>query len=217
MRWTSGGIPTDRFLRETAHALRADLPMLRDHGVVLALETHFEFTTFEILRVFEMCGIQPGDALGICLDTMNLLTMLEDPAAAVRRVAPWIVTTHIKDGGLLLGESGLMAFPAEIGKGVVDIPAILAVLAGLDREVTLSIEDHGGDFVLPLFDPEFRKEFPDLSVGELSDLLRLVRRTQVLAEREGLAPLDRSRWPQQCQARVRRDIAALKAFAGGRS
>jgi hypothetical protein len=66
-------------LRETARALRDQKALLTDFGVVLAIELHFEFTTFELLRLFEMCGARPGEYLGVCLDTMNLLTMLEDP------------------------------------------------------------------------------------------------------------------------------------------
>jgi hypothetical protein len=35
---------------------------------------------------------------------MNVLTMLEDPSEAAGRVLPWVVTTHIKDGAVLLAE-----------------------------------------------------------------------------------------------------------------
>jgi sugar phosphate isomerase/epimerase len=81
MRWSADSPSTEALLAVTAEALREQRSMLRDHGVVLALETHFEFTTFELLRLFDMCDTEPGDYLGICLDTMNLLTMLEDPLA----------------------------------------------------------------------------------------------------------------------------------------
>ena len=101
MRWKKDSPSTEEFLRLTAAALRVEKPMLRDFGVVLAIETHFEFTSFELLRLFDMCGAVPGEYLGICLDTMNLLTMLEDPVLATRRLLPWVVTTHIKDGGLM--------------------------------------------------------------------------------------------------------------------
>ena len=49
-----------------------------------------------------MCEAEPGGWLGICLDTMNLLTMIEDPVMATRRLLPWVVSTHIKDGGVLM-------------------------------------------------------------------------------------------------------------------
>jgi hypothetical protein len=176
----------------------------------LAIETHFEFTTFELLKLFDMCQAEPGGCLGICLDTMNLLTMLEEPVAATRRVLPWVVATHIKDGALIQTADGLVSFPAEAGKGIVDFEKIFEELSSLDRDIHLSIEDHGGDFLIPIFDPVFLAKFPDLTVQELTGLLKLVSRTQELMNRKELSVLDRSRWPDLCETRVKRDIRHIR-------
>ena len=214
MRWKEDSVPTEVLLQEMARELRGQKALFKDLGVILAIETHFEFTTFELLRLFEMTGAEPGGPFGVCLDTMNLLTMLEEPVAATRRVLPWIVTTHVKDGGLMLGPGGLASFTAEAGRGLVDFTRIFEELSALPREVTLSIEDHGGDFVLPIFDPAFLARFPDLSVRELVDLLNIAARTRELMQRKALAVLDRARWPEACEARVKRDIRAIKSVAG---
>ena len=211
MRWRKDLPATETLLRESARALRAQLPMFEDHGLTLAIETHFEFTTFELLRLFDMAGAEPGGGLGICLDTMNLLTMLEDPVSAAERVLPWIVTTHVKDGGIVLAESGFATFTAEAGRGIVDLRAIFRLLSeARDKDIRLSIEDHGGDFAIPIFDPDFRAGFPDLSVAELCSLLKLAQRTRSLMDEADLAVLDRSRWPAVCAARVKRDIEAVR-------
>jgi sugar phosphate isomerase/epimerase len=219
MRWRDDLPSTETLLRETARNLTAQKSVFQDHGVILAIETHFEFTTHELLRLFEMCDAEPGEWLGICLDTMNLLTMLEDPAAATRRVLPWVVTTHIKDGGIMLGDEGFVSFTAEAGTGIVDLAGILDELGSLRRPVTLSIEDHGGDFSIPVFNPLFLAEFPDLTVREFAALTKLARRTSTLLKEGRLAVLDRGRWPQVCEARVKRDLAAVKRLAAacGRS
>jgi sugar phosphate isomerase/epimerase len=215
MRWKKEAPSTDEFLRLTAAALRAQKPMLRDSGVVLAIETHFEFTSFELLRLFEMCGAVPGEYLGICLDTMNLLTLLEDPAAAARRLLPWVVTTHIKDGGLMLTADGFVSFTAEAGKGVIDLAGIIEGLAAVHPHVTLTVEDHGGDFLIPVNDPDFLARFPDLAVPELVGLLRLAVRTRALMESGKLAVLPRDRWPAACEPRVKRDIQSVRRLTGG--
>jgi sugar phosphate isomerase/epimerase len=215
MRWRSGSPSTDEFLRAMAAALREQKTMLRDAGVVLAIETHFEFTSFELLRLFEMCGAAPGEYLGICLDTMNLLTMLEDPVAATRRLLPWIVTTHIKDGGLTLTADGFVSFTAEAGKGAVDLAGIIEALAAAHPHLALTVEDHGGDFLIPVNDPDFLARFPDLTVPELVGLLRLAVRTRNLMEGGKLAVLPRDRWPAACAARVKRDIQAVRRLAAG--
>lgn len=216
MRWKKESPSTDEFLRLMAAALRDQRNALRDLGVVLAIETHFEFTSFELVRLFDMCGAAPGEYLGICLDTMNLLTMLEDPVAATRRLLPWVVTTHIKDGGLMLTRDGFVSFTAEAGKGVVDLAAIFEALAAAHPKITLTVEDHGGDFLIPVGDPEFLARFPDLTVPELVGLLGLSFRTRELMDAGKLAVLARERWPQVCERRVKRDLLAVRRIVEGR-
>ena len=210
MRWNPENPKTETLLEETASALRSQKQMLEDHNVILALETHFEFTTFELLRLFEMCEAEPGEYLGICLDTMNLLTMLEEPLSATERILPWVVSTHIKDGGVIVESDDLISFPAEIGKGVIDLKKIVGLLGSLPDPVNLSIEDHGGSFRLPVSNPEFRAEFPDLTQNEFDKLLDLANLTKDRMKREGLAIVEREQWPTICEERLRRDLGALQ-------
>jgi len=210
MRWKEDCPPTEYFLRAMADSLRGQRGMLEDLGVTLAIETHFEFTTFELRRLFSMAGAEPGGYLGICLDTMNLLTVLEDPVQAAKRILPWVVMTHIKDGGIMLTDGGFITFTAAAGEGVIDFAAIFRLLAGLDRKIHLSIEDHGGDFPIPIFDPDFLRKFPDLTAAEMARLLSLAVGTRSLIEQGRLAVVERSRWSEVCAERVRKGIGAIK-------
>jgi sugar phosphate isomerase/epimerase len=214
MRWTDDSLPTGVLLRAMARDLRRQKRMLGDLGVTLAIETHFEFTTFELLRLFDACAVRPGEYLGICLDTMNLLTMLEDPVAATQRALPWVVMTHIKDGGILLTENGLLSFPAEAGKGIVDLKRILGLLSTLDRGVHLSLEDHGGEFLIPVFNRSFLLKFPDLSIAEFGRLLSLATESRKLFDQGQLTAVERSAWPEVCEERVRNGLRSVKRMAG---
>ena len=211
MRWTAEAPSTETLLAETATALVAQRSMLRDYNVVLAIETHFEFTSHELVRLFERCEAGPGDYVGVCLDTMNLLTMIEDPLSATRRLLPWVVSTHIKDGGVLTDSTGLTTFAAAIGEGAIDLRGILEALDCLAADVHLSIEDHGGSFAVPIFDPLFLSRFPDLSPEELARVMQVAQRTTALP---ACRPLERERWPEVCEDRLARDVAALRALAG---
>jgi sugar phosphate isomerase/epimerase len=213
-RWEPGSAPTEEFLRLSARSLREQAPMLRDLGVTLALETQSPFSTFELLRLLEMCGVRPNEYLGICLDTMNALTMLEDPAAAAERVLPWVVTTHLKDGAILLAEDGFVAFAVEAGTGVVDLETILGKLGTLDRRVNLTLEDHAGGVSVPAFSPGFPAAFPDLAVPELLTLLKLSMKGQRLLDEGGLSILEPDRWPEYCERRIKRGLRALRRIAG---
>jgi 3-oxoisoapionate decarboxylase len=210
MRWRPDAPPTGTLLREAAAALRPLRPMLLDRGVTLAIETHFEFTSHELLRLFDWCDAEPGGWLGICLDTMNLLTMLEDPVSATRRLLPWVVSTHIKDGGVLIDETGLTTFAAPVGAGTIDLATIVRLLASTEREVRLSVEDHGGAFHVPIYDPPFLSEFPDLTPVEFASLVEASCRTRAKA---ACRPLARADWPAACEARTVADIAALRRLA----
>ncbi len=210
MRWHDSAPPTEVLLRDMAAALKPQQSMLADHGVTLAIETHFEFTTFELLRLFEMCDAQPGGPLGICLDTMNLLTMLEDPIAGTKRILPWVVSTHAKDGALLLVDEGLVSFPTALGAGLIDWHAVLRELSALDHNIAISIEDHGGSFTIPVFDPVFLSRFPDLTAKELASLLHLTREAQRRLDRGDLTMTDRAHWPDICEERTALGITNLK-------
>jgi sugar phosphate isomerase/epimerase len=216
MRWDEDSLPTETFLRAMAESLRSQRRMLDDLGITLAIETHFEFTTFELRRLFARCEAEPGGYLGICLDTMNLLTMLEDPLLAAKRILRWVVMTHIKDGGILLTDQGLVSFPVEAGQGVVDFPGIFDLLSALERPIRLSLEDHGGDFSIPIFDADFLRGFPDLTAPEMARLLRLAVKARERVERGHISIVERSRWPEICEDRVRKGIMNLKAIAGSR-
>jgi sugar phosphate isomerase/epimerase len=210
MRWDSKSPPTETLLRETALTLKAQKKMLQDHNAILAIETHFEFTTHELLRLFDMCEAEPGEYLGIDLDTMNLLIMLEDPLMATDRILPWVVATHVKDGGLISTEEGFLSFPTEIGKGFVPLKDIFKRLAGLDRTIHLSIEDHGGQFHQPIYDPDFLSKFPDLTVQEFSRLIRTAHITSSAINEGKCTITSRDDWPEICEERLVRDIRGLK-------
>jgi sugar phosphate isomerase/epimerase len=210
MRWDPQSPMTETLIEEMAKSLRAQRGMLMDNNVILAIETHFEFTTHELLRLFDRCEAVPGEYLGICLDTMNLLTMLEDPVAATQRILPWVVSTHIKDGGVFLDDSGLTTYPVEAGKGVVDLRRICDFLDLLEREVHLTIEDHGGEFFLPVFDPSFLSKFPDLTPEEFARITRLALRTNERMKSGEMTITSREEWPEICETRVKRDIRSLE-------
>jgi sugar phosphate isomerase/epimerase len=209
-RWHDDAPPTEELLEAMAGALRPQRQLFEDLGVTLAIELHFEFTTFELIRLFEMCHAEPGGWLGICLDTFNMLPMLEDPVAGTERILPWVVATHVKDGGMALAGKGLLSFPTTVGEGVIDLRAVLERLATLERPVNLSLEDHGGSFKTPFYDESFLARFPDATPYELRELVakaEVGHRRMVAGE---LAVTTREEWPGLCEDRTRLGLENLK-------
>ena len=210
MRWHSGTPMTETLIHKMADSLRSQRQMLIDHNVILAIETHFEFTSYELIRLFELCDAEPGEYLGICLDTMNLFTMLEDPLTATLRLLPWVVATHIKDGALMLDNDGLISFPVQMGEGLVDLKKIILLISTLSRDIHLSVEDHGGSISIPIFDHIFLSKFPDLTSQELSNLLKLSRETEKLMHAGTISIVPTAEWPLKCNTRMKQGIQILK-------
>jgi sugar phosphate isomerase/epimerase len=164
---------TERFLARLAPALRAA-------GCRLNVETHEEITTFEVVRLVEAVG---PDAVGVTFDIANVLARAEDPVAAARRIAPYVRLTHVKDALLAFDAAGLTRHPCTCGEGVIDWAAILPILGRHAPRLHLSIENPTSDASLgiQIFDPVWQASHPELSIGELAEMVRLAR----LCERRG--------------------------------
>jgi 3-oxoisoapionate decarboxylase len=201
---------TRKLMKATVAELRRMIPMLRDNGIVLAIETNFEFTTFELLKIFDKCGVEPGDCLGICLDTRNLLTTLEDPILATARIAPWVVATHINDGGLVFSKEGLATFPSSLGSGVINLRRIVATLKMQKQDINFSIRSHGESFLLPIHEPWYISQFKDLTIEEYNNLMLLETCAEEKLEARELVFTSDDDWTAICEARTRSDLTKLK-------
>jgi sugar phosphate isomerase/epimerase len=74
--------------------LRRAAKVAADHGVVLAIENHLDFTSAEIVELIERTGV---DNLKVNFDFGNAVRIYEDVVKAARRLAPLTVSTHVKD------------------------------------------------------------------------------------------------------------------------
>ncbi|MCC6630211.1 MAG: sugar phosphate isomerase/epimerase [Chloroflexi bacterium] len=176
--WFSVGTLADRFdrtvpwsdqLAAVAAFLVSFAPVLRDAGCRLCLKTHEEITTFEVARLVEAVG---ADVLGVSLDPVNVLARIEEPVAAARRVAPYVRHVHLDDAIVRFTAAGIERKLYPVGQGVVDWPAILALLAEQAPDAAYWIELHRGQFSMPLFEPGWLAAQPDLTLAELAVVMQ---------------------------------------------
>lgn len=173
--WFSVGTLADRFdrtvpwsdqLAAVAAFLISFAPVLRDAGCRLCLKTHEEITTFEVARLVETVG---PDVLGVSLDPVNVLARIEEPVAAARRVAPYVRHVHLDDAIVRFTATGIERKLYPVGQGVVDWPAILALLP---PDAAFWIELHRGQFTMSLFEPGWLAAQPDLTLAELAAVMQ---------------------------------------------
>jgi hypothetical protein len=76
--------------------------------------------------------------------------------------------------------------------------------------VFLSVEDHGGSFSVPVFDPDFLDKFPELSLQEFVKLIHFAEKSQEAAARGELSITERKDWPAVCELRMRQNVKNLR-------
>ena len=122
------------------------LPLLRQvvgpaeaAGVVLAIENHIDLLADELLELLHEVR---SDWLGVCLDTVNNLRLLEDPMVVAAKLAPYTRATHLKDCVAWRGSPRDFAFwpSVPLGRGIIDIPEVLHLLGTAGYSGLLAIE-----------------------------------------------------------------------------
>jgi 3-oxoisoapionate decarboxylase len=126
--------PLDEQLDRLAAALARLAPVAEAAGVQLAIENHADYRGSELAAVLRRVG---SPAVGARLDTANPYAVIEEPWAAAEALAPYTLTTHIKDmiveaepGNRGLTPGGLLGLRhCILGQGHVDLPTIVDLLA----------------------------------------------------------------------------------------
>jgi sugar phosphate isomerase/epimerase len=132
-----GGIP--RLLDETVRVLQAVAPDAEAAGVTIAVENHggVDLLAPELRDIIEAVG---SSHVGVCLDTGNPVYAAEDAVQATEILAPYTVSTHLRDTKAWLVDDGAMVQWAPVGRGSVDLPRILQILAEQAPDAPIDLE-----------------------------------------------------------------------------
>jgi sugar phosphate isomerase/epimerase len=152
----------DRFIRNPPLAQRMEAavrvlrdvkPLAEDLQVTIALENHLAETSSELRDMVEKVD---SPHVGVLFDTANSLLLLEDPLDACRNLLPFIRSTHLKDGVLVLDDrEGAVYVGTLPGEGCCRVREIVAMIHAARPEVNLNIEDLWNTFRVPVTDADF--------------------------------------------------------------
>ena len=117
------------------------------HGVVLAIENHIDLLADEMV---ELLTTIDSPWLGVCFDTANNVRMFEDPVEVARKLAPFARAAHVKDIIAHRGDPKTFGFwpSVPLGRGLVDLPAILRLLQAARFDGLLALEI---DYLAPAY------------------------------------------------------------------
>jgi len=173
-----GPIPYEKHVEEGLRVLRAVSPLARDLEIRLAVENHggVDFLARELKAFVEEAGT---DYVGVCLDTGNPAAAGEDPVLAADVLAPYVVTSHVRDSRVWAVPDGAMVQWVPVGQGDVDLPRLFAILsarspaAPINLEIITGVPSHPR--LIPYLDPEssFWRMYPDMLAQDFARFVRL--------------------------------------------
>ena len=119
-----GGDLAQELAQAPAH-LRQVLPTCADSGVCIAVENHEYETSDEVIGVVRQVD---SEWVGTHVDTGNSMMVWEDPVAATAALAPYAVSSHLKDHVVIMEEEPLVV-GVTLGTGSIDCAECFRILA----------------------------------------------------------------------------------------
>jgi len=170
-----GKLPLEALMESTIKLFRSVKPEAQDLGVRIALENHAgDMQAHEVRSIIEESG---KDFVGSCLDTGNPMWVMEDPLVSLEVLAPYVVTTHVRDSVVYEHVRGAAAQWVALGDGTMDLRKFVARFRALCPKANMQLEIITGrpPDVLPYFEPDFWKAFPTAKASEFARFVALAK------------------------------------------
>lgn len=146
-----------------------------DLGLKIALENHAgDMQAREVKTIIEESG---KDFVASCLDTGNPVWSIEDPFVSLETLAPYVVTTHVRDSAVFETPRGAAWQWVALGDGSVDLVRFVEQFRKLCPKSSMQLEIITGrpPSMLPYFEPGFWKAFPKMPAWEFARFVALAR------------------------------------------
>ena len=165
--------PEEKHLQTVLRILNAVKPQAQDAGVKLAIEVHKDFHAWQFKQLVE----EVKSFVGIYLDTGNPVFMMEDPMQTVETLGPYALTFHLRDSVVYEHPRGVAVQWVPLGEGTIDFKAIIAKARQVCPPVRYYIKPITGrpPAVLPIYEPEFWKDYPRAKAADLARFLKLAK------------------------------------------
>jgi 3-oxoisoapionate decarboxylase len=160
-----GEVPMQRHIDSMLGLLRNVRSQVTDSGVKMAIENHSgDLQGRELAPIIEEAG---KDWVGVVYDSGNPIWTIEDPLVALEHLAPYILTSHLRDSYVWLTEQGVAARWVVYGEGNTGAAAVVKRLRELCPQASVLLETitvrHND---LPVKDPAFWKHYQDVPAHE---------------------------------------------------
>ena len=199
-----GPLPLEAHIENTVKVLRAVRSRVLDAGLKVAIENHAgDMQARELKTLVEEAG---ADFVGVCLDSGNPLWAIEDPHLTLETLAPYALTSHVRDTAVWRVEQGAAVQWVRMGEGNVGIDSWVRKYAERCPGMALSLEVIViGPRTFAYHDPKFWDAYRKTPAWEFARFLTLVDKG---APRTPSPPVPK----EAAAAREREDLEASMAY-----
>lgn len=172
-RKTEGGI--EARIADTVKVLQSQKSKAVDAGVKIAVENHAgDMQAWEVVSLVEAAG---KDYVGVNADSGNALWTMEDPLRSLEILAPYVITTSLRDSAVWESENGATVQWTAMGEGTIDTVAYFDKFEKLCPGVPVHIETISGfNRELAYLKPDFMALFPKAKASDLARFIAVAKK-----------------------------------------
>ncbi len=169
-------VPPADLIAETIRTLKAIVPKAEAAGITIAVENHGmgDLLAPELRDIIEAVG---SARVGVCFDSGNPVYAAEDPIFAAEILAPYTVSTHLRDTKVWSVPEGAMVQWAPAGRGSVDLRRVVEIILAASPATPIDLEviTGGGPKLLDYRNPESElwTLYPDMTARSFARFLTL--------------------------------------------
>ncbi len=159
----------------TVETLKAVRSQCLDLGIKMAIENHGgDMQGAELKGLIEAAG---PEFVGACIDSGNPFMASESPFVTLEHLAPYVITSHVRDTAVWSHPKGAAMQWVAMGDGNIGIREWVATYQRLCPHAPLSLEIITGHLprVLNYLEPEYWQGFEAMPAYEFARLEKLVR------------------------------------------
>ena len=144
-------------------------------GVKIAVENHAgDMQSWELVTLIEAAG---KDFVGANIDSGNAVWTMEDPLENLETLAPYVVTTSLRDSAVWESENGATVQWTAMGDGNTDLKTYFKRFAEWCPGIPVHIETISGfNREIPFFKDDFWKVWPKAKAKDFAKFLALAKK-----------------------------------------
>jgi sugar phosphate isomerase/epimerase len=172
-RKSDGGI--EARIADTVKVCQSQRSRALESGVKIAVENHAgDMQAWELVTLIEAAG---RDYVGANMDSGNATWTMEDPLASLETLAPYVLTTSLRDSAIWESTNGATVQWTAMGDGTVDLKTYFARFAELCPGVPVHIETISGfNREIPYLRDDFWKAWPKARAKDLARFVALAKK-----------------------------------------